>query len=65
MSEQERLKIVQGVIDRLLYLDEKNRDEFLKYIDALFSVYKPSKETRWGSEIFINEINENDGNLQN
>lgn len=55
MTEQERLKIVQGVIDRLLYLDHKERDEFLRYIDALFGVYKPSKETRWGAEIFIDE----------
>jgi hypothetical protein len=55
MTEQERLKVVQGVIDRLLYLKDADREEFLKYVDALFSMYKHDRQTKWGVEVFTNQ----------
>lgn len=58
MIEQERLRFIQGVIDRLLYLNDADREEFLKYMDALFSIYKPQKQTKWGHEVFHDNLNQ-------
>ena len=55
MTEEERLKVVQGVIDRLLYLNDSDRQDFLKYVDALFSMYKHDRHTKWGVEVFTNQ----------
>jgi len=52
MTEQERIKVVQGVIDRLLYLNDADREEFLMYVDALFQIYKHDRHTKWGVEVF-------------
>jgi hypothetical protein len=52
MNEEERLRVVQGVIDRLLYLNDSDRQEFLMYVDALFSIYKHDRHTKWGVEVF-------------
>lgn len=60
MTEQERLKVLQGVIDRLLYLNDADREEFLKYVDALFSIYKPQRQTKWGHEVFSENQNQED-----
>lgn len=60
MTEQERLRFIQGVIDRLLYLNDDDRQEFLKYLDALFSIYKPQRQTKWGAEIFNDTLNQED-----
>jgi len=55
MNEEERLRVVQGVIDRLLYLNDADREEFLMYVDALFSIYKHDRHTKWGVEVFSNQ----------
>lgn len=60
MTEQERLRFIQGVIDRLLYLNDADRQEFLKYLDALFSIYKPQRQTKWGHEVFSDNQNQED-----
>jgi hypothetical protein len=39
-QEQERLEILQDVIDRLLYLPPDKHKEFMEYLSALFSVYR-------------------------
>ena len=36
---EERNEILQSVIDRLLYLPEKQKDEFTHYLDTLNKVY--------------------------
>jgi len=38
-SVAERNEILQGVIDRMLYLKQAEREEFLNYIDILFEKY--------------------------
>jgi hypothetical protein len=58
MTEQERIKIVQGVIDRLLYLNDQEREEFVSYMDTLFSVYKHDRHTKWGAEVFNDNLNQ-------
>ena len=63
MTEEERIKVVQGVIDRLLYLNDSDRQEFLKYVDALFSMYKHDRHTKWGVEVFTNQ-NQDDENRE-
>lgn len=55
LSEQERLMLLQGTIDRILYLSDKDREEFLKYMDALYTMYPVPKKVRYGSEIFNEE----------
>lgn len=52
MTEESRLKIVQEVIDRLLYLNDRDRQEFISHMDDLFSIYKHDRHTKWGAEIF-------------
>lgn len=39
MEERERLELIQGFNDRLLYLKGEERQEFLSYVSALFCVY--------------------------
>jgi hypothetical protein len=63
MTEQERIKIVQGVIDRLLYLNDEEREEFINYMNTLFSVYKHDRHTKWGVEVFTNQ-NQDDENRE-
>jgi len=63
MTEQERLRVLQGVIDRLLYLNDSDRQEFLKYVDVLFSMYKHDRHTKWGVEVFTNQ-NQDDENRE-
>ena len=55
LSEQERLMLLQGTIDRILYLSEKDREDFLKYMDALYTMYPVPKKVRYGAEIFNEE----------
>jgi hypothetical protein len=52
MTEQQRLEVIQGVIDRLLYLNDADKKEFMMYMDALFSVYKHDRHTKWGAEVY-------------
>lgn len=52
LSEKERLMLLQGTIDRILYLSEKDREEFLRYIDALYNLYPVPKKILYGAEIF-------------
>ena len=44
--------LLQGTIDRILYLSEKDREEFLRYIDALYNLYPVPKKILYGAEIF-------------
>ena len=39
-SVSERNEIVQDIIDRLLYLSDSEREEFLNYIDILKEKYQ-------------------------
>jgi len=55
LSEQERLMLLQGTIDRILYLSDKDREEFLRYMDALYTLYPVPKKIRYGAEIFNEE----------
>jgi hypothetical protein len=52
LSEKERLMLLQGTIDRILYLSEGDREEFLRYIDALYTLYPVPKKILYGAEIF-------------
>jgi hypothetical protein len=52
LSEQERLMLLQGTIDRILYLSEKDREEFLRYLEILYTMYPIPKKIKYGVEIF-------------
>jgi hypothetical protein len=52
LSEKERLMLLQGTIDRILYLSKEDREEFLRYIDALYTLYPVPKKIKYGAEIF-------------
>jgi hypothetical protein len=60
MDEQERLMLIQHLIDRLLYLDEDKRKEFLSYLDALYCVYPIPREIKYGKDAFIGADNCNE-----
>lgn len=44
--------LLQGTIDRILYLSEGDREEFLRYIDALYTLYPVPKKIKYGVESF-------------
>ena len=54
IPEAERLMLVQGLIDRLLYLEGEQRSEFLSYLDAMYCVFKVPREIKYGREALIN-----------
>jgi hypothetical protein len=51
----EMYRLVHGMNDRLLYLDEKSKAKFVKGMDALFKIYPCPREVRYGSEANILE----------
>jgi len=54
IPEAERLMLVQGLIDRLLYLEGEQRLEFLAYLDSLYCVFQVPREIKYGREALIN-----------
>lgn len=51
----EQLMIVQGLVDRLLYLSGKERQEFLKYLDTLYEVYPIPRKILYGRDALLND----------
>ncbi len=51
-------RLVHGINDRLLYLDEKSKAKFVKGIDALFKIYPCPREVRYGSEARLKDGSE-------
>jgi hypothetical protein len=51
-SVAERNEILQGVIDRMLYLKQAEREEFLNYIDILFEKYQIEVSIVQGTRIY-------------
>lgn len=47
MSEQERLILVQELIDRLLYLEGKGRREFLSHLGRLYVQHPVPRKIRY------------------
>ena len=39
-ATKERLEMIQNVIDRLLYLKDDKKSEFIGYLETLFDVYE-------------------------
>jgi hypothetical protein len=54
----EMYRLVHGINDRLLYLDEKSKAKFVKGIDALFKIYPCPREVRYGSEARLKDGSE-------
>jgi hypothetical protein len=54
IPEAERLMLVQGLIDRLLYLEGEQRSEFLAYLDAMYCVFQVPRQVKYGREALIN-----------
>jgi hypothetical protein len=58
MTHEEReqlLNLVHGLQDRLLYLNEEERTEFLRYIDALYLIYPVPRKVLYGAEALKNQ----------
>lgn len=53
MTEEERLTLIQGLIDRLLYIEGDDRKEFLSYLDALYYVYPVPRKIKYGRDALI------------
>jgi hypothetical protein len=51
MNHNERIELIQGLHDRLLYLTEEQRREFLEYLDALYNIYPIPRVVRYGKDI--------------
>ena len=57
MTLEERLQmyeLVHRMNDRLLYLDDKSKEKFVKAIDSLFKTYPCPREVKYGSEAKLN-----------
>lgn len=54
------MMIIQGLVDRLLYLRGKEREEFLQYLDTLYEVYPIPRKILYGRDALINK-KEDDG----
>lgn len=55
MNYNERIELIQKLNDRLLYLSEEKRKEFLSYLDALYCVYQFDRVVRYGKDIIKTE----------
>lgn len=51
MTHDERLVLIQGLNDRLLYLKEEDRKQFLAYMEALYEVYPVPRPVWYGKDI--------------
>lgn len=57
-TEAERIKIVQELIDRLLYLPEAEKQDFIRCITELFKDHPVHRKVVWGIEIYNQENQE-------
>lgn len=57
----EQLMIVQGLVDRLLYLKDNNRKEFLSYLDTLYEVYPIPRKILYGRDALMNDKTDEHG----
>jgi hypothetical protein len=51
MTHDERIVLIQGLNDRLLYLTDDDRKQFLAYIDALYDGYPVPRVVYYGRDI--------------
>ena len=51
MTHDERIVLIQGLNDRLLYLSEEDLKQFLAYLDALYDVYPVPRVVYYGKDI--------------
>jgi hypothetical protein len=51
----EQLMIVQGLVDRLLYLKGEERKEFLGYLNTLYEVYPIPRKILYGLDAIVND----------
>lgn len=50
MTERDRLKLIQELNDRLLYLSGDAREEFLSYLNVLLEAYPSPRKVLYGEE---------------
>lgn len=55
MTHEERIEFIQSLHDRLLYLPEEKRKEFLSYLEALYCIYPIDRVVRYGKDIIQTE----------
>jgi len=60
MTHEERIELIQGLHDRLLYLSDEKKKEFLSYLDALYCIYPVPRVVRYGKDI-VHPETENHG----
>ena len=53
MTHEERIVLIQGLNDRLLYLSEEDLKQFLAYLDAMYEVYPVPRPVWYGKDIQI------------
>lgn len=51
MTHDERIVLIQGLNDRLLYLSDEDRKQFLAYLDAMYEVYPVPRVVYYGKDI--------------
>lgn len=51
MTHEERIVLIQGLNDRLLYLKDEDLKNFLTYLDALYEVYPVPRKVWYGKDI--------------
>lgn len=64
LPEEQRLMLIQKLIDRLMYLEGDNREQFLNQINKLYAKYPIAQSVVWGAEAYQNQ-NQNENRESN
>jgi len=51
MTHDDRIVLIQGLNDRLLYLSDEDRKQFLTYLSTLYEVYPVPRVVYYGKDI--------------
>lgn len=51
MTHDERIVFIQGLNDRLLYLEKEELNQFLAYMDVLYELYPVPRPVYYGRDI--------------
>jgi hypothetical protein len=54
-DKEQTYELVHGLTDRLLYLKDEDRQEFLRYLEALYYLFPIPRKVVYGKDIVNHE----------
>lgn len=60
MTHDERLVLIHGLNDRLLYLSDDEREQFLRYIETIYEIYPVPRKVWYGKDIQRQQVSDSD-----